>query len=177
MAAEAQLDPGSLSLPVFPSPAAQSGSVPTGLSGNQSPVTHTGQCPSLCPHQPQSLSALGGARLGPHPELGLLPAPEPEQSLTPHKVWEGSSVAGTSCQERAAVVLLGNELKCLIPALFQPHSIPQSPRPGLPARDLPAGLSRGAEEQQHPLGPLLSFLGTRPGCLCCSFSSWLLPLL
>lgn len=53
-------------------------------------------------------------------------------------------------------------------ALLQPHSILQSPRPGLPARDLPAGLSRGAEEQQHPLGPLVLFLGTRPGCLCCS---------
>lgn len=40
--------------------------------------------------------------------------------------WEGSSAAGTSCQERAAVVLLGNELQCLIPASFQPHPIPQS---------------------------------------------------
>lgn len=28
---------------------------------------------------------------------------------------------------------------------------------------LPAGLSRGAEEQQHPLGPLVSFLGDKAG--------------
>lgn len=93
-----------------------------------------------------------GAGLVLPPELGLLPVPEPEPSPT-SLLWEGGSAAGASSQERAAVVLLGSELKCLIPASFQPRSIPQSPRPRLPAPAPPGGLRVGQRSSSTPSVP------------------------
>lgn len=104
-------------------------------------------------------------------------------------MWEGSS-AGALCQERAAVLLLAAELSAfcqlyssLRSAFFQPYPIPTHPSPTppipqlrFPAQGLPAGLSVG-QRGSSSLGPLGSFLGTRPGCLDAPIGSWLLSLL
>lgn len=109
--------------------------------GGAVPVTCTQPCPPSVPSSPnpwvRSSACTRGARLLPQPRAGFVLSPEPPQ--TPQSLGRDSA-AGASCQERAAVVLLGNELGCLIPARsssFQLYSssfqlIPASSHPSEP---------------------------------------------
>lgn len=174
MAAEAQLDPDSLFLPVLPSPewfslleAEQEMS-----SGLLVPVTCTQLCPSLCPQQPQSLdvqlSLHQGSQAGSTPGLGFLPTLSP-----PHPKWAGKGALQQEPRARRGQLWCCLEMSSS--ALFQPHS---SLIPSLRAcTEPPSWDQAGAEELQHPLGALVSLLGAGPGWLWCPISSWLLPWL
>lgn len=153
--------------------------------GGAVPVTCTQPCPPSVPSSPnpwvRSSACTRGAGLLPQPRAGFVLSPEPPQ--TPQSLGRDSA-AGTSCQERAAVVLLGNELGCLIPAhssFIPAHSsssqlIPASSHPSEPSACTgpPSRARGGAGEHSPPWCPCWGRGQAGPGvpsahgCLPCS---------